>query len=56
MEKLQTLCAKIDAEKEEITRLTKLILSDSGKGGELEPNMETALEEKEYLPVELKKV
>lgn len=55
MKKLQTLSKEIDSAKEEILLFTNLTLSDSEKGGELDPKLEAALEEKKNLATELKK-
>lgn len=43
MERLQSLFKELEVVNEEISRLTKLRLSKSGKGGELDPKIKSAL-------------
>lgn len=55
MENLQALWVEMEASKEEITRLTKLNLSNSGKGEELDINLEAAFKKRDQAMAELKK-
>lgn len=56
MEKLQTLCAKKDAAKEEIAWLTKLTLFNSGKRGKSDSKIRGANKVEENLFINLQKL
>lgn len=45
----------MDGAKDDIARLTKLTLSNSRKGGELDPKLEATLEKKEHALIALQK-
>lgn len=55
MEKMQAICYKLTTAKEEISRLIKLTLLDSGKGGKLDSKIEAIIEELELFQANFSK-
>lgn len=55
MENSQIIWGELESAKEEIFRLIKLTLLDYGKGGELDPKLEAALEETERTQIKRQK-